>query len=275
MRAAYQLASEGKLELLCEALLTAEATAIPVAQALASTPRSAATQTSFVRVFHRLLSQLQGGGLGDERATEDSAFVLGELTLSLRPAEIPGDAELLRCAVGALCHRIDAAGEAGEDATYLIRRAAVDALRHCATTSLQSTDAQEEGEGDTVAQQAVEAMLHAAKQDQNGSVSVYAALGLAVVSRAAAAASGDAAGRVRQLLIQGEADGTDDRGGLSNFEGPKSYSQVVAAELARVATEKPRPALTDFFLELTGGIAGGAGAGAAAGEPVVPFATKF
>ena len=124
LRYAYTLAAQGRVDVLCEALLFADSTAIPVAQALASAPRpsvgSIGQDVRFKLVLRRLISHLEAG-YDRERATEDCAFVLGELSLRLRPAEVADDRALLIRAIRALCSRAvilpagTAAGDTGSD----------------------------------------------------------------------------------------------------------------------------------------------------------------
>jgi len=127
LRLAYSLAATGHTMTLCEALLREDSTAVPVAQALAAAPRSAAPER-FVAVFRRLTEVLEEGS-GSDRVREDCAFVVGELALSLNAAAAD-DAELLCRAVGALA-------SCGADPVALVRRAAGVALQHCATALLR------------------------------------------------------------------------------------------------------------------------------------------
>lgn len=200
----------------------------------------------------------------------------------------------------------DEEGARGGPAGYLVRRAAVEALRHCCTTLICTETVEEEQTGESVttqaAAQAARTMLHAAEEDEDGAVAVFAALGLLSLSRAAAGRQTPCALAVRQLLRQaGEAqqqqDAAADGGALQNFEGPKSYSQVVAAELQQAAAAaaaktagandkdedgsagepsaavRPRPALAVHFLELA--VQGADRDGEGRDELVLPFATKF
>ena len=200
----------------------------------------------------------------------------------------------------------DEEGARGGPAGYLVRRAAVEALRHCCTTLICTETVEEEQTGESTttqaAAQAARTMLHAAEEDEDSAVAVFAALGLLSLSRAAAGRQTPCALAVRQLLRQAGAeaqqqqDAAADGGVLKNFEGPKSYSQVVAAELQqaaaaaaskaaandkdeddsageRSAAVRPRPALAVHFLELA--VQGADGDGEGRDELVLPFATKF
>ena len=202
----------------------------------------------------------------------------------------------------------DEEGARGGPAGYLVRRAAVEALRHCCTTLICSETVEEEQTAEAVnmqaAVQAARTMLQAAEEDEDGAVAVFAALGLLSLSRTAAGRQTPCALAVRQLLRQAGAeaqqqqDADADGGALKNFEGPKSYSQVVAAELQQAAAAaaetaggedkdedgsaaepsaaaavRPRPALAVHFLELA--VRGADGDAEGRDETVLPFATKF
>ena len=310
---AYRLATQGRLDILCEALLTQESTAIPVAQAMASAPRwtcpaeaesstldNADTkngtddlgQSMFCQVVKRLIEHLEES-MDDEdnaanaRCSEDCAFVLGEMSLQLQPHS-EHDHQLLVRAVGVLC-RVTQKVEVDPEYRsqhYLVRRSAVEALRHCCTALIGEDARQEYHQASLAAAlQAIRTLLRAALHEADGSAAVLGALALLSLSRVAITTETACALQVRQALqLELLAAAQSSVSAPSNStlgKGPKSYSQIVELELARDrllsviqdARLRPRPPLALHFLEEASSIL--AQQQATTRSAMIPFATKF